>query len=50
MVKQFAFGLCGLLRKSKLSLVSVNSRVLQVTSGSLGKVGRILWNYCLLRI
>jgi len=50
MAKQFTFGLCGLLRKSKLSLVSVNSVVLQVTSGSLGEAGRILWNYCVLRI
>ena len=30
MVKQFALGLCGLLKKSKLSLVSVNCMVLQV--------------------
>ena len=50
MLKQFAFGLCGLLRKSKLSLVSMNSMVLKVTSGSLGEAGRSLWNYCMLRI
>jgi hypothetical protein len=50
MVKQFTFGLCGLLRKSKLSLVSVNSVVLQVTSDSLREAGRILWNFCMLRI
>jgi len=29
-------GLCGLVRKSNLSLVSVNFMVLQVASGSLG--------------
>ena len=42
MVKQFTLGLCGLQKKSKLSLVSVNFMVLQITSGSLGEVGRIL--------
>jgi len=50
MVKQFTLGLCGLLKKSKFSLVNVNFVVLQVTSGSLGEAGRILWNYCMLRI
>jgi len=50
MVKQFTLGLCGLLKKSKLSLVNVNFMVLQVTSGSLGEAGRILWNYCMLGI
>jgi len=50
MVKQFTLGLCGLPKKSKLSLVSVNFMVLQVTSGSLREVGHILWNYCMLRI
>ena len=50
MAQQFTFGLCGLLNKSKLSLVSVNCKVLQVASGSLGEEGRSLWNYCMLRI
>jgi len=35
MVKQFTLGLCGLLMKLKLSLVSISFMVLQVTSGSL---------------
>jgi hypothetical protein len=39
MVKQFTLGLCGLLKKSKLSLVSVNFMVLQVASGSPEKWG-----------
>jgi len=50
MVKQFSAGLCGLVKKLKLSLVSVNFFVLQVTSGSHGEVGRVLWNYFMLRI
>jgi len=50
MVKQFTLGLCGLLKKLKLSLVSVNFMVLQVTSGSLREAGHILWNYCMLQI
>ena len=40
-VKQFPLGLCGLLKKMKLSLVSLNFLVLQVTSGSLGEAERI---------
>jgi len=50
MVEQFTLGLCGLLKMSKLSLVSVNFMALQVTSGSVGEAGRILWYYCMLRI
>jgi len=50
MAKQFTLGQSGRLKLSKLSLVSVNFLVLEVTSGSLGKAGRILWNYCMLRI
>jgi len=50
MVKQFNLGLCGLLKKSKWSLVSVNFMVLQVASGSLGDAERILCNYCMLWI
>jgi len=50
MVKQFTFGLCGLLRKLKLSVVSVNCMVLQVASGSFGEAGRILCNYRMLRV
>ena len=46
MVKQFPLGLCGLLQKSKLSLVSVSFMVLQVTSGSLGEVRCILCISC----
>ena len=50
MAKQFTSGLCGLLKKSKLSRVSGNCFMLQETSGSLGEAGRILWNYCMLQI
>jgi len=42
MVKQFTLCLCGLLKKSNLSLVSVDFMVLQVTSGSLGEDGAYL--------
>ena len=49
MVKQITSGLCELLKKVKLSLVSVNFFVLQVTSVSVGEAARILWNYCVLR-
>jgi len=38
MVKQFTFGLCGRLRKSKLSLVSVNCTVLQGTGRKVSSI------------
>jgi len=42
MVKQFTLGLCGLLKKSKLSLVSANFMMLQATSGSSQRSGAYL--------